>query len=87
MDLLARDERPRGIFRGRRTRQICLRKRALLSGFSPFGGPVEGVNFPDFSSAFSFAWTSLALSNSFLSFLCIESPVAGPWYWENVRVL
>ena len=48
---------------------------------------MEGVNFPDFSSAFSFAWTSLALSNSFLSFLCIESPVAGPWYWENVRVL
>ena len=40
---------------------------------------MEGVDFPNFPSAFSLAWTSLTLSNFFLSFFYIKSPIPGPW--------
>ena len=39
----------------------------------------KGLVFPAFPSAFSLAWTSLALSNFFLSFFFyIGSPIARP---------
>ena len=38
----------------------------------------KGLVFPAFLSAFSLAWTSLALSNFFLSFFYIGSPIARP---------